>query len=141
MKQVFYDPRQRRRKIIRRVTDLSLIALTIVLAVFFFSVISKQTLPELLLPTQKRNYRALKERQPELMRKAATARPHRHTHRRSSEIVLNQDEGLRAAFYVNDEADYSALKAHVHQIDMLFPDWLHVISPDGNLVAATPVFP
>ena len=141
MKQVFYDPRQRRRKIIRRVTDLSLIALTIVLAVFFFSVISKQTLPELLLPTQKRNYRALKERQPELMKKAVTPRPRRRTHRRSSEIVLNQDEGLRAAFYVNDEADYSSLKTHIHQIDMLFPDWLHVISPDGNLVAATPIFP
>ncbi len=141
MKQVFYDPRQRRRKIIRRVTDLSLIALTVVLAVFFFSVISRQHLPELLLPTQKRNYRALKERQPELIRRAAAHPSRRKTRRHPSEIVLNQDEGLRAAFYVNDEADYSSLKAHIHQIDMLFPDWLHVVSPDGNLVAATPMFP
>ena len=142
MKQVFYDPRQRRRKVIRRVTDVSLIALTIVLAVFFFSVLSRQTLPELLLPTQKRNYKALVEREPELARRAVAVRPyHRYRRRHPSEIVPNEDESLRAAFYENDEADYSALKAHIHQIDILFPDWLHVITPDGNLVGATPLFP
>ncbi|MGC2639952.1 MAG: glycosyltransferase, partial [Acidobacteriaceae bacterium] len=30
---------------------------------------------------------------------------------------------------------------HIHEIDMLFPDWLHVISADGNLVGATPMYP
>ena len=24
---------------------------------------------------------------------------------------------------------------------MLFPDWLHVVSPNGNLIASTPQFP
>jgi peptidoglycan-N-acetylglucosamine deacetylase len=141
MKQVFYDPKQRRRKIIRRVTDVSLVALSLILAGFFFSVISRETLPELLLPAQKRNYVALKERQPELARRAAAHPSRRKTHRLPSEIELNQDEGLRAAFYTNDEADYSSLKAHIHQIDMLFPDWLHVIGANGNLVGATPMFP
>ncbi|MGB6130159.1 MAG: glycosyltransferase [Acidobacteriaceae bacterium] len=142
MKQVFYDPGQRRRRILRRLTDVLVVAFTVVLAVFIFSVISRQRLPELLLPTQKPNFKALKERQSELNRRTALARPvHKRLRRRASEIVLNQDEGVRAAFYENDEADYSSLKAHIHQIDMLFPDWLHVISPDGNLVAATPFFP
>jgi cellulose synthase/poly-beta-1,6-N-acetylglucosamine synthase-like glycosyltransferase/peptidoglycan/xylan/chitin deacetylase (PgdA/CDA1 family)/spore germination protein YaaH len=142
MKQVFYDPRQRRRKVIRRVTDVSLVALTLVLVGFIFSVISRQTLPELLLPTEKPHFKALKERQPELTRRASAPRPERHKpHLRPSDITLNQDEGLRAAFYENDEASYSALKAHIHQIDMLFPDWLHVISADGNLLGATPLFP
>jgi peptidoglycan-N-acetylglucosamine deacetylase len=41
---------------------------------------------------------------------------------------------LRAAYYVQDDAaSYSSLKEHVHQIDMLFPQWLHVDSPDGTL--------
>jgi cellulose synthase/poly-beta-1,6-N-acetylglucosamine synthase-like glycosyltransferase/spore germination protein YaaH/peptidoglycan/xylan/chitin deacetylase (PgdA/CDA1 family) len=141
MKQVFYDPRQRRRKILRRLSDLTLIGLTVVLAVFFFSVLSKQNLPELLLPTQKHNVKALKERQPELAKKAAARPTRRKTQLRASELVLNQDEGLRAAFYENDEASYSILKTHIHQIDMLFPDWLHVVSADGNLVGATPLFP
>ena len=143
MKQVFYDPRQRRRKFLRRATDLSVIGLTAVLVVFAFSVLSRQTLPELLLPTHKPNYKALKERQPELVRKYAAARVpvRRRSHRHPVDIVLNQDEGLRAAFYENDEQDYSSLKAHIHQIDMLFPDWLHVVTPDGNLVASTSLFP
>jgi cellulose synthase/poly-beta-1,6-N-acetylglucosamine synthase-like glycosyltransferase/spore germination protein YaaH/peptidoglycan/xylan/chitin deacetylase (PgdA/CDA1 family) len=142
MKQVFYDPRQRRRKVIRRVTDVSLLALTLILAGFTFSVFSRQHLPQLLLPTQKPNFKALKERQPELVRRGAAFRPtRRKSHLRPSDVTLNQDEGLRAAFYENDEASYSTLKSHIHEIDMLFPDWLHVISPDGNLVGATPLFP
>ena len=141
VKQVFYDPRQRRRKILRRVVDITLITLSVILAGFIFSVFSRQTMPELLLPIQKRNYRALKERQPELQRKAAQRPARRRTHKRPADIELNQSEGLRAAFYENDEANYSTLKAHIHQIDMLFPDWLHVITPEGNLVGATPLFP
>lgn len=142
VRQVFYDPRQRRRKVLRRVVDVSLLALSVILAGFVFSVYSKQTLPELLLPTEKRNYRALKERQPELLKKANAQRPaRRKTGRRPADVELNQEEGLRAAFYENDEANYSTLKAHIRQIDMLFPDWLHVVTPDGNLVAATPLFP
>ncbi len=141
MKQVFYDPKQRRRKILRRLSDLSIVLLTVVGVVFVFSVLSKQTLPELLLPTQKRNVKALKERQPELARRAALHPVRRRGRRHATDIVPNQDEGLRAAFYENDEASYSALKAHIHQIDILFPDWLHVVSADGDLVAATPLFP
>ncbi|HEX4065400.1 MAG TPA: glycosyltransferase [Acidobacteriaceae bacterium] len=141
MKQVFYDPKQRRRKILRRLTDVSVIGLTIVLAVFVFSVLSKQTLPELLLPTQKRNFKALNERQPELARKAALRPARRKSKKHPADIVFNEDEGLRAAFYENDEADYSALKSHIHQIDMLFPDWLHVVTADGNMVGSTPLFP
>ncbi len=34
----------------------------------------------------------------------------------------------------DDEASYSSLKEHVHQIDMLFPQWLHVDSPSGTLM-------
>ena len=141
MKQVFYDPKQRRRKVLRRLSDLSIVLLTIVAAVFVFSVLSKQTLPELLLPAQRRNVKALKERQPELARRVAARPARRRTLKHPTDIVPNQDEGLRAAFYENDEASYSALKAHIHQVDILFPDWLHVVSQDGKLVAATPLFP
>ncbi|MGB9031189.1 MAG: glycosyltransferase [Acidobacteriaceae bacterium] len=141
MKQVFYDPRQVRRKVFRRLTDVSIVVLTVVLAVFAFSVFTKQNLPELLLPTQKKNVKALKERQPELAKKAAARPTRRKTQLHPSDVVLNQGEGLRAAFYENDEASYSTLKTHIHQIDMLFPDWLHVVAADGNLVGATPLFP
>ena len=47
-------------------------------------------------------------------------------------------EGLRAAYYVEDDpASYSSLKQHIKQIDLLFPEWLHVVTPDGNLTSYT----
>src|SRR5579884_2918159 len=138
MKQIFYDPQRKRWKRLRRVLDVSAVTLTVVLAVFIFSVWKRQSLPELLLPTQKRNYKALK---PPELHKAAQRPARRRTHRRASEIPFNADEGLRAAFYVNDEPSYSSLKAHIHQSDMLFPDWLHVTRPDGKLQGATSLFP
>ncbi len=40
---------------------------------------------------------------------------------------FNTGEGLRAAYYVQDDpASYSSLKEHVRQIDLLFPEWLFV---------------
>ncbi|HTY84156.1 MAG TPA: polysaccharide deacetylase family protein [Silvibacterium sp.] len=141
MKQIFYDPDRKRWKRLRRLMDIAGVISTVVLILFFFSVITRQTLPELLLPAQKRNYKALKEPAGDPLRKTAPRPARRKTHRRPSEIPLNQDEGLRAAFYQNDPASYSALKAHIHQIDMLFPDWLHVTSPSGDLIASTSLFP
>jgi cellulose synthase/poly-beta-1,6-N-acetylglucosamine synthase-like glycosyltransferase/peptidoglycan/xylan/chitin deacetylase (PgdA/CDA1 family)/spore germination protein YaaH len=139
-KQIFLDPDRKRWKRLRRVFDVAAAVSTLVLVTFIVSVYKRQTLPELLLPAQKRNYKALKENQPSFKPKGA--RPsRRRTRRKPSEIPLNTDEGLRAAFYVDDEPSYSSLKQHIHQIDMLFPDWLHVISPDGKLKAATPLFP
>ena len=142
MKQVFYDPQLKRWKRLRRILDITGVISTVVLIIFFFSVVKEQRLPDLLLPTQKRNYKALKEqRVGDQLRKNALNSTRRKTHRRPSEIPLNADEGLRAAFYENDDASYSSLKAHLRQIDMLFPDWLHVTAGDGNLIASTPLFP
>ncbi len=63
---------------------------------------------------------------------------HRRTDRKPSEITLNSGEGLRAAYYVEDDpASYSSLKQHIHQIDLLFPEWVHVVSADGALTSYT----
>ncbi len=32
-------------------------------------------------------------------------------------------------------ASYSSLKQHINQIDLLFTDWLHVVTPDGVLTS------
>ena len=53
-------------------------------------------------------------------------------------MPFNSGEGLRAAFYVDyDAASLVSLKRHVRDIDLLFTDWLHVVSPDGKLTAYT----
>jgi len=53
-------------------------------------------------------------------------------------VPLNSGEGLRAAYYVEwDPASYSSLKQHIKQIDLLFPEWLHVVDGDGNITSYT----
>jgi cellulose synthase/poly-beta-1,6-N-acetylglucosamine synthase-like glycosyltransferase/peptidoglycan/xylan/chitin deacetylase (PgdA/CDA1 family)/spore germination protein YaaH len=134
-KQIFFDPQLKRWKRLRRIFDVTTVVFTFVLAVFIFNVLRYQHLPELLLPSQKHNLKALPDRTPALHAKAA--RPsRRHTDRKPSDIPFNTGEGLRAAYYVQDDpASYSSLKEHIHQIDLLFPQWLHVNAPDGTLLA------
>ncbi|MGD0734360.1 MAG: glycosyltransferase [Terracidiphilus sp.] len=134
-KQIFFDPQRKRWKRLRRVFDVSAVIITLVLAGFIFNVLRVQHLPELLLPTPKHNFKALPDRT--LLLKGAKAKPaRRKTARKPSEITLNTGEGLRAAYYVPyDEASYASFKEHVHQIDMLYPEWLHVDSPNATLLS------
>jgi len=134
-KQIFFDPQRKRWKRLRRVFDIAAVVTTLVLIGFTFNVLRFQQLPELLLPTQRHNYKALPDHSGPARGKAP--RPaRRKTDLKPSEIQLNSGEGLRAAYFVQDDpASYSSLKKHVHQIDMLFPEWLHVTAPSGTLMA------
>jgi len=132
-RQIFFDPERKRWKRLRRVIDVTAVVSTLVLAGFIFNVLRTQQLPELLLPTPKHNYKALSDH-PALLKGAKPAR--RKTNRKPSDIPLNSGEGLRAAYYVEDDAtSYSSLKEHVHQIDLLFPQWLHVDAAQPALLA------
>jgi cellulose synthase/poly-beta-1,6-N-acetylglucosamine synthase-like glycosyltransferase/peptidoglycan/xylan/chitin deacetylase (PgdA/CDA1 family)/spore germination protein YaaH len=134
--QIFFDPQRKRWKRLRRLLDIVAVTFTLVLAVFIFNVLRAQQLPELLLPAMKHNYRALPDRAL-VVRGARPPKPaRRKTDRKASEIVFNTGEGLRAAYYVPyDAASYASFKQHVHQIDMLFPEWLHVDSNQPKLMA------
>jgi peptidoglycan-N-acetylglucosamine deacetylase len=140
-RQIFFDPQRKRWRRLRRVLDAVAVVSTVILVLFFLSVVRAQHLPELLLPTPKRNYRPLTARQAADELRARFQRPaRRKTRREPSEIPFNSGESLRAAYYVDDDpGSYSSLKAHIHQIDMLFPGWLYVTSPDGTLQGASAV--
>lgn len=132
-KQIFFDPHRKRWKRLRRILDIAAVVTTLVLVAFIFDILHNQPLPELLLPTARHNYKAL----PDPTRNAKNLRPQRRqTNRKPSEIPFNTGEGLRAAYYVPyDEASYASFRQHVHQIDMLFPEWLHVDSTSPRLLA------
>jgi cellulose synthase/poly-beta-1,6-N-acetylglucosamine synthase-like glycosyltransferase/peptidoglycan/xylan/chitin deacetylase (PgdA/CDA1 family)/spore germination protein YaaH len=135
-RQIFFDPQRKRWRRLRRILDAAAVVTTLVLAGFIFNSLRGQPLPELLLPIPRHNYRALPDRTPLLKGAKAAVPLRRKTSRRPSEIPLNTGEGLRAAYYVPyDETSYSSFKEHVHQIDLLFPEWLHVDAPQGNLMA------
>src|SRR5271165_3797068 len=142
-KQIFYDPQRKRWKRLRRVLDAIAVVTTLVVAGFIFNSLRGEPLHELLLPTPRHNYKAVdyrsyhsgRDRTP-LLKNARPTPTRRKTTKRPSEITLNAGEGLRAAFYVPyDATSYSSFKEHVHQIDLLFPDWMHVDAPDPELKA------
>src|ERR1700680_3458019 len=134
---VFYDPQRARWKRLRRLVD-ALVAALSALAIFFaYTTLRDERLPELLFSPQKRAFKALKESEKDKARdrqKKLIARSHRKSKLAASQVKLNQEEGIRAAFYVPwDAASFSSLRSYAHQIDMLYPDWLHVLTADGKL--------
>jgi len=140
---VFYDPRQARWKRLRPFFDLLGAAVGLLILFFGYKVmLGSDPLPEMLLPVQKKSFRALKENERERAkekRRLAIKRSHRRSKAAPSQVKLNVEEGIRAAFYVSwDAASFSSLREHAAQIDLLYPEWLHVLSPDGNLQAVDP---
>jgi cellulose synthase/poly-beta-1,6-N-acetylglucosamine synthase-like glycosyltransferase/peptidoglycan/xylan/chitin deacetylase (PgdA/CDA1 family)/spore germination protein YaaH len=136
-KQVFFDPQRKRWKRLRRIFDIVALVGVVIGALFVLGLLRMRPLPELLLSTPKRNYSALPIQAPGALKPGQKQRsPHRKTDLKPSEITLNVDEGLRAAYYVEDDpASYSSLKQHIKQIDLLFPEWVHIVSPDGTLTS------
>src|SRR5579864_5128312 len=134
---VFYDPQRARWKHLRRLFDVSAVSVSALVIFFVYTALRDEPLPELLFSPQKRAFRALKESEKEKARdrqKKLAARSHRKSKLAASQVKLNQEEGIRAAFYVPwDAASFSSLRDYGRQIDILYPDWLHVLTADGRL--------
>src|SRR5229473_3609166 len=137
---VFYDPKRARWKRLRRLVDAVVAALSALIIFFVYTTLRDERLPELLFSPQKRAFKALKESEKEKAARDRLKKLANRSHRKSklpaSEVTLNQEEGIRAAFYVPwDAASFSSLRDFSRQIDLLYPDWLHVLTPDGRLQA------
>src|SRR5579884_1816011 len=131
---VFYDPRRARWKRLRRLFDVTAVLFSALLVFFVYTALRDETLPELFFFPQKRPLKALKETEKEKAReraRKAAAHSHRKSKLAASQVTLNQEEGIRAAFYVPwDAASFSSLSDFAHQIDIQYPDWLHVLTAD-----------
>ncbi len=141
-KQVFYDPKQARWKRIRRVVDMAALAFSLLVIFFIYSALRGEPLPDLSWLIEKRPYHPLIENEKvkgrEKRRLATLARAgHRRQPRKApSQLTLNSQQGVRAAFYVSwDTASFSSLREYARQIDLLFPTWLQVLGADGHLQA------
>jgi cellulose synthase/poly-beta-1,6-N-acetylglucosamine synthase-like glycosyltransferase/spore germination protein YaaH/peptidoglycan/xylan/chitin deacetylase (PgdA/CDA1 family) len=136
---VFYDPRRARWKRLRILVDIFAVTLSALVIFFVYTALRDERLPELLFSPQKRAFKAFKETEKEKARdrqKKLLGRSHRKSKLAPSQVTLNQQEGIRAAFYVPwDAASFSSLRDYARQIDLLYPDWLHVLTPDGHLQA------
>src|SRR4030088_734220 len=144
-KQVFLDPKQARWRRIRRVLDVAALAFSLLVIFFIYSALRGQPLPDLSWLTEKRPYHALTEnekakaREKRRLATLARARPRRQPRKAPAQLTLNSQQGVRAAFYVSwDAASFSSLREYARQIDLLFPVWLQVLTPDGRLQGVDP---
>src|ERR1700687_603169 len=135
-KQIFFDPDRKRWRRLRWVLDTSVIGITLLGVFFVATIIHGSSVPGVPLPLVKKPYHALKESQKH--KPPRRQNTHRKTKRPASQVVLNSDEGIRGAFYVQwDAASFASLKEYYPQIDLLFPEWMHVLTADGKLQAVT----
>src|SRR6202522_2449730 len=141
-KQVFYDPLQARWRRSRRFVDAAALVFSALLIFFIYSALRSEPMPDLSWLTEKKPYHALKENEKDKAReKRRLATIARAGHRRQpgkhpSQLTLNSEQGVRAAYYVPwDSASFSSLREYARQVDLLFPTWLQVLGADGHLQA------
>jgi cellulose synthase/poly-beta-1,6-N-acetylglucosamine synthase-like glycosyltransferase/spore germination protein YaaH/peptidoglycan/xylan/chitin deacetylase (PgdA/CDA1 family) len=130
-KPIFYDQKRRRWRWTRRVLEISGALFTLLVMVFFVSVIRRPNLPELLLPDTRPALHAIRSKRPAKPPVLRTGRKRRVA--ALGKVPQNYDP-LRAAFYVPWDANsLNSLQQHYRDIDVLIPEALHAVSPDGRL--------
>ena len=134
---VFYDPRQARWKRLRRLFDLLALCVMLLVILFIYNALHSEELPTLFWRTETKPYHALRENEREKAKERRRLAAIRRGRRKTKGIFpfkADTEEGPRAAFYVSwDAASFSSLREYARQIDRLYPEWLHVTTPDGHL--------
>ena len=127
---IFYDAEKLRWRRTRRLMEISGALLTLLLVYFFITVAGGVELPSSLLPDSRPAYHAVKKK----ITKAVPQREGRHKRVANIGQIPAAYDPLRAAFYVSWDANsLASLKKHYKDIDLLMPEQLHAISPDGAM--------
>ena len=128
-KPIFYDAEKVRWRRTRRILEICGLLLTLMLGYFFVTVAGSVELPSSLLPDTRPAYHAAKKKNGKL-----NTREGRHLRvSRIGQIPAGYDP-LRAAFYVSWDANsLASLKKHYKDLDLLIPEQLHAVTPDGAI--------
>jgi peptidoglycan-N-acetylglucosamine deacetylase len=99
---------------------------------------SRLELPHLLLPPQHHASHPLTK--PLSPAGTPTGLPQQLSVLPSKQVTSTRERGMRAAFYVTwDATSYLSLRESLPQIDLLFPEWLHVLGGQGRVQAVAPL--
>ncbi len=129
-KPIFYDAEKVRWRRTRRILEISGAALTLLLVYFFLTIARSVELPSSLLPDTRPVYHPLKKK----LLKPVVLREGRHTRVANIGQVPATYDPLRAAFFVSwDPNSLASLKKHYKDIDLLMPEQLHAVTPDGAI--------
>jgi cellulose synthase/poly-beta-1,6-N-acetylglucosamine synthase-like glycosyltransferase/peptidoglycan/xylan/chitin deacetylase (PgdA/CDA1 family)/spore germination protein YaaH len=127
---IFYDAERVRWRLTSRILEVSGALLTLLLAYFFITVAVPVYLPAVLQQAGRPVYRAVP------VKKGKIAPPREGRKRRVAELgrVPDSYDPLRAAFFVSwDSTSLASLKKHYKDLDLLIPEQLHAVTPDGAL--------
>ena len=128
-KPIFYDQERRRWRRTRLVLELAGGFFTVVLVVFLLNVVRQPDLPDLLRVDTHAGLHAIRGRA-----KQKSIRPGRKRKIAALGKIPEHYDPLRAAFYVSwDSTSLASLQLHYHDIDLLIPESLHAVSPDGRM--------
>jgi cellulose synthase/poly-beta-1,6-N-acetylglucosamine synthase-like glycosyltransferase/peptidoglycan/xylan/chitin deacetylase (PgdA/CDA1 family) len=128
---IFYDAERARWRRTRRVMEITGALLTLLLAYFFVTIVVSVELPAGLLPAIKPAFHALKTA---VKKKSVAVREGRRRRVANIGKVPESYDPLRAAFYVSWDANsLASLKKHYKDIDLLIPEQLHGVTPDGAI--------
>jgi len=129
-KPIFYDSEKVRWRRTRRILEVSGLLLTLLLVYFFITVAGSVELPSSLIPDTRPVYHSVKQK------KNSKPQNTRQRHLRVARIgqIPEGYDPLRAAFFVSWDANSLAtLKKHYKDLDLLMPEQLHAVTPDGAL--------
>src|SRR5215469_7986665 len=127
---IFYDAEKVRWRRTRRILEISGALLTLLLMYFFLTVAGSVELPSSLLPDTRPVYHSVKKK----LLKPVVLREGRHKRVANIGQVPASYDPLRAAFYVSWDANsLASLKKHYKDIDLLIPEQLHGVTPDGAI--------
>src|SRR5437667_8865173 len=125
---IFYDAERVRWRRTRRVMEITGVLLTLLLAYFFVTIAVSVELPAGLLPDTKPGYHAVKSK-----KKLLTREGRRRRVANIGKLPASYDP-VRAALFVSwDPNSLASLKKHYKDIDLLIPEQLHAVTPDGAL--------
>src|SRR5260221_8271577 len=139
---VFYDPNQARWKRMRALFNVLGVGVLLLIVFFAYTVLRSESLPKLVLPVEKHPYHPLTEREKEKEKKRLKGRlgAHRKSKLPGSQVKLNEEEGILAAFYVTwVAARYSPPRAYASQIHLLFPEGSLGLTPGRLFQNMSPV--
>jgi peptidoglycan-N-acetylglucosamine deacetylase len=128
-KPIFYDEEKVRWRRTRRILEISGALLTLLLVYFFVTVAGSVELPSSLLPDTRPTYHATKKN----LKPVALRTGRRRRVARIGKVPAGYDP-LRAAFFVSWDANsLASLKKHYKDLDLLMPEQLHAVTPDGAI--------